>query len=151
MPIDVGPWAHSSQHRIQKDVKLGGIADSLAGCEFSRQGASPACRVTFVFAWIWTSSHSCRTDPRALLHGFSRVHAKAARFPDRYIGITGGCVGFSLLACVLILSRRAGVVTYATNVGYRECVEVRRATKRSHGLGHVASRTGGVPYRMQGK
>ena len=37
-------------------------------------------------------------------------------FPNRYIGITGGRGGFSVLACVLILSRHAGVVTYATNV-----------------------------------
>ena len=73
-------------------------------------------------------------------------------FPDRHIGITGGRVDFSVPACVLILSRRASVVTYATNVRYaiRECVELRRATKSSHGLGYVASRTGGIPYRMQG-
>ena len=41
---------------------------------------------------------------------------------------------------------------YATNVRYaiRECVELWRATKSLQGLGHVASRTGGVPYSISG-
>ena len=111
------------------------------------QGASPACRATFVML-----------DPDVeplVSQRFTRTASRILRSSRR------GCSSISLTAASE--SQVAAVVSPCwLACSYYRDVQVRHecpichtgmcgvATKSSHGLGHVASRTGGVPYRMQG-